>query len=77
MFLFMGLFLEAQVVFAKKDKTPPTGSIVINNDDEFTDSVLVVLSLAAEDPESGIKEVRYSNELQVSGENDQLTSFPC
>ena len=48
-------------VKAARDKTPPTGSIVINNGDFYTNSTLVNLTLTAYDPQSGITEVRYSN----------------
>lgn len=63
MFLLLVLLFEAQVVdvYAKKDKTPPTGSIVINNGEESTGSISVSLSLTAYDPESGVNEVRFSN----------------
>ncbi|MCW3997075.1 MAG: hypothetical protein NWF10_00710 [Candidatus Bathyarchaeota archaeon] len=62
-FLLLVLLFEAQVVdvYAKKDKTPPTGSIVINNGEESTGSISVSLSLTAYDPESGVNEVRFSN----------------
>jgi hypothetical protein len=46
-----------------KDETPPTGSILINDGNNYTDSTSVILTLTAEDPESGIRDVRYSNTL--------------
>jgi hypothetical protein len=48
-------------VVAKKDKTPATGSIVVNNGDTYTASTSVILTVTAYDPESGVGEVRYSN----------------
>ena len=46
-----------------EDETPPIGSILINDGDNYTDSTSVILTLTAEDPESGIRDVRYSNTL--------------
>jgi hypothetical protein len=68
-FLFLLLLLSLAVVFnanlaevsGAKDKTPPTGSILINSGDAYTNSTSVSLTLTADDPESGVKEVRYSN----------------
>jgi hypothetical protein len=60
----VGTFLLVAVVgsvMAKRDTTPPVGSIIINNGDEYTSSTSVTLTLTAEDPESGVDEVRYSN----------------
>jgi hypothetical protein len=64
LFLLLIFLLSPAIygVLAKKDKTPPTGSIVINNGDSITTSTSVSLMLTAEDPESGVKEVRYSND---------------
>ena len=44
-----------------KDETPPTGSILINNGDSYTNTTSVTLTLTADDPESNIRDVRYSN----------------
>jgi hypothetical protein len=59
----LAVFFKADLAEAAppKDETPPTGSILINNNDEYTNSTSVTLTLTAYDPESGIKEVRYSN----------------
>ena len=46
----------------KIDKTPPTGSIAINNNAPYTNSTLVTLSLTAIDATSGISKVRFSND---------------
>ncbi|MFQ6073762.1 MAG: hypothetical protein ACE5KC_00950 [Candidatus Bathyarchaeia archaeon] len=46
----------------KLDKTPPTGSIVINNDATLTTLTSVTLSLTAEDATSGVGHVRFSND---------------
>ncbi len=44
------------------DTSVPTGSIVINDGDAFTASTSVTLSLTANDPTSGVYQVRYSND---------------
>lgn len=44
------------------DTTAPTGSIIINNDNPYTASTAVTLSLTATDSTSGISEVRLSND---------------
>jgi hypothetical protein len=61
--LFLAIIFEADLAEVKgaKDKTPPIGSIVINNGDQYTTSTSVSLTLTAYDPESGVKQVRYSN----------------
>jgi hypothetical protein len=44
------------------DTEAPTGSITINNDDAFTSSTTVTLSLTYTDTTSGVAQVRYSND---------------
>lgn len=44
------------------DITPPTGSIMINNDDTWTTSASVTLALTYSDATSGVGQVRYSND---------------
>lgn len=44
------------------DTATPTGSIVINNDDEWTDTTSVTLALTYADSMSGVYRVRYSND---------------
>jgi hypothetical protein len=44
------------------DTTPPSGSILINQDAEFTNTKTVTLYLKYQDLTSGVKEVRYRNE---------------
>jgi parallel beta-helix repeat protein len=46
----------------KLDKTSPKGSIIINNDDTYTTSTSVTLTLTATDATSGVYQVRYSND---------------
>ena len=46
----------------KLDKTAPTGSIVINNGAEYTNSTSVLLNLTAIDAMSGVSQVRFSND---------------
>lgn len=46
----------------KLDKTAPTGSIKINNDDAYTTSTSVTLTLTATDATSGVCQVRFSND---------------
>ncbi|MCK4445401.1 MAG: hypothetical protein KAW09_12710, partial [Thermoplasmata archaeon] len=42
------------------DTTPPTGSIIVNNGDEWTTSPWVSLTLTYSDATSGVSQVRYS-----------------
>ncbi|MHA2185738.1 MAG: hypothetical protein ACXAAI_12135, partial [Promethearchaeota archaeon] len=44
------------------DITNPTGSIIINNDDGWTNSTSVTLTLTFSDTFSGVDQVRYSND---------------
>jgi Tol biopolymer transport system component len=44
----------------KLDKTAPTGSVIINNEDDSTSSPSVVLTLSANDS-SGVAQMRFSN----------------
>ncbi|MEJ2248623.1 MAG: right-handed parallel beta-helix repeat-containing protein [Candidatus Lokiarchaeota archaeon] len=44
------------------DLTEPTGSIEINNNEDWTNSTEVILSLSYQDIASGIDQVRYSND---------------
>ena len=44
------------------DTSGPTGSIVINDGSAFTTSTSVTLALTANDPTSGVNQVRYSND---------------
>jgi len=44
------------------DSTTPTGSIIINGGDTWTNSTSVTLSLTYDDTTSGVLEVRYSND---------------
>jgi len=44
------------------DETPPTGTVVINDDDTYTNSVHVELDLTYSDATSGVDKVRYSND---------------
>lgn len=46
----------------KLDKTTPIGSIIINNDEAYTTSTSVTLTLTATDYTSGVYQVRYSND---------------
>ena len=46
----------------KMDKTPPTGSILINGGDATTSSTSVTLDLTYSDAASGVDQVRYSND---------------
>ena len=59
---FLTLFSKVGLLEVKgaKDKTPPTGSVIINYGDIYTNTTSVTLTLTANDPESGIKEVRYT-----------------
>jgi len=46
----------------KIDKTPPTGSITINNDSPYTNSTSVLLSITGSDEASGVSKIRLSND---------------
>ncbi len=46
----------------KLDKTAPTGSILINNGAEYTNSTSVTLHLTADEALSGVSQVRFSND---------------
>jgi hypothetical protein len=46
----------------KLDRMAPTGSIIINNGDPYTNSTSVTLTLTATDLISGVHQVRYSND---------------
>ena len=46
----------------KLDKSIPIGSIVINNDEAYTNSTSVTLTLTATDDTSGVYQIRYSND---------------
>jgi hypothetical protein len=48
----------------KLDKTAPTGSIIINNGAASTNSTEVSLALSANDPISGLAQMRFSNDGQ-------------
>lgn len=48
------------------DITPPTGSILINEDDEFANSTAVTLTFSAWD-ESGVEEMMLSNQADFAG----------
>ena len=63
LFFLLTLFSKSGLleVEGAEDETPPTGSILINDGDLYTNTTSVTLTLTAEDPESGIREVRYAN----------------
>jgi len=44
------------------DKTPPTGSLTINDGAATTGSTIVTLKIQANDPLSGVAEMRFSND---------------
>jgi len=46
----------------KLDKTPPVGSILINNNASYANSTSVMLTITATDNLSGVNQVRYSND---------------
>jgi plastocyanin len=46
----------------KIDKTPPSGTLLINNGAESTNTTEVVLALSASDITSGISQMRFSND---------------
>jgi CSLREA domain-containing protein len=48
-------------VFKSGDGAPPTGSVIINNGDEFTQTASVTLTLSATDSGSGVSQMCISN----------------
>ena len=53
------------------DTTPPTGTILINNVDVYTNSTSVTLYLSASDSTSGVSKMRFSNDGGIwSSEED-------
>jgi len=54
----------------KLDKTPPTGSIQINNGEAYTTSLSVKLNLLATDSLSGIVTMRFSNDGKTYSQNE-------
>ncbi len=52
----------------KLDKTAPTGSIQINNGDNYTTSTSVRLTLTASDATSGVYQIRYGNDDEWDAE---------
>jgi parallel beta-helix repeat protein len=50
------------LINVKLDKTPPTGSIQINNDDDYTTSITVLLNLSATDSLSEIAQMQFSHD---------------
>jgi hypothetical protein len=46
----------------KIDKTPPTGTVQINNDEQSTNTNQIALSLTATDTTSGVSQMRFSND---------------
>ena len=57
------------------DSDPPTGSIVINNNDAYTNSVNVTLTLSADDP-SGVSQMCISNTGSCSSWEAYAASKP-
>ena len=53
---------ETKAETIKIDKTAPSGSITINNDDAYTTSTSVTLTLTGTDTTSGIYQITYSND---------------
>jgi hypothetical protein len=58
---FTGIAMRSEIdYFFDIDRTPPTGTIVINNDDAYVNSTSVILTLTASDL-SGIADMRFSD----------------
>jgi parallel beta-helix repeat protein len=49
-------------ITVRLDKTPPTGSLTINDGADSTTSTTVTLRITANDPLSGVAEMRFSND---------------
>ena len=74
---FLFLFLVTSSKSFAADKTPPSGSIKINNNSSYTSSSSVTLNLSATDKGSGMKKgkMRFSNDNSswTSPENYKTT----
>lgn len=74
---FLFLFLVVSSKSFAADKTPPSGSIKINNNSSYTSSSSVTLNLSATDKGSGMKKgkMRFSNDHSswTSPENYKTT----
>jgi hypothetical protein len=46
----------------KLDKTPPTGTILVNGNASYVNSTSVILALSASDPISGVAQMRFSHD---------------
>jgi len=58
------------------DTIPPTGTVLINDGDGYTNSTSVTLTLSASDSSSGVGKMRFSNDgVNWSGEENYATSF--
>ncbi|MEW6100872.1 MAG: discoidin domain-containing protein [Candidatus Omnitrophota bacterium] len=68
----------SEVKLFAPDTTPPTGTIKINNDSQYTNSTQVILTLSATDSESGMGQgaaMRFSNDnLNWSLPEDYLST---
>ncbi len=51
-----------KAVVADIDKTPPTGIVLVNDDDAYTTSETITLNLTSADATSGVHQVRVSND---------------
>jgi WD40 repeat protein len=56
------------------DKTPPTGSLTINDGAASTTSITVMLRITANDPLSGVAEMRFSNDGQTWSDWESFSS---
>jgi len=64
LFLTIALILLPTCAFAatKPDTTPPSGTIIINNKDPYTNSATVSLTLSVTDNASSITQMQFSND---------------
>ncbi|NIS79706.1 MAG: hypothetical protein GTO14_05750, partial [Anaerolineales bacterium] len=51
-----------KAVVANIDKTPPTGVVLVNDDDAYTTSETITLNLTSADATSGVRQLRVSND---------------
>jgi hypothetical protein len=56
------------------DKTPPTGSLTINDGAATTGSIYVTLKIQANDPLSGVAEMRFSNDGRTWSDWESFSS---
>ena len=60
--LLLAAYLIAPYALFAADTTPPTGTIVINNNKPYTNTALVTLTLSAKDSSSRVSQMQFSDD---------------